>query len=220
MEICNIKKSYGKKNVLKDISFTAKNGECIGILGGNGSGKSTLMEIMAGIIKPDGGSFTAFGTDFLKNGTKRSELVGYVPQSTPLIEELSALDNLRLWYDGETMRASLGGGVLSMLGINEFLKVTVSKMSGGMKKRLSIGCSVAHNPRILLLDEPGAALDLVCKESIADYLISFKSSGGIVILATHDIQEISLCDRLFILKNGELTPYRFDGNVHRLAELL
>lgn len=220
MEICNIKKSYGKKNVLKDISFTAKSGECIGILGGNGSGKSTLMEIMAGIIKPDGGSFTVSGTELLKNGKKRSELVGYVPQSTPLIEELSALDNLRLWYDGEKMRASLGGGVLSMLGINEFLKVTVSKMSGGMKKRLSIGCSVAHNPRILLLDEPGAALDLVCKESIADYLLSFKAGGGTVILATHDIQEISLCDRLFILKSGELTPYRFDGNVHRLAELL
>ena len=90
-------------------------------------------------------------------------------------------------------------------------------MSGGMKKRLAIGCSVAHNPKILLLDEPSAALDLVCKERISNYLKEYKKSGGIILLATHDVQELPLCDKLYILKNGVLEAFEFDGNLHKLV---
>ena len=169
MKVEHIKKSYSGNAVLKDISFEAVPGMCIGILGGNGSGKSTLLSILAGIQKHNGGRFEFDGADLLKNPKLRSELVGYVPQNTPLIEELSAYDNLRLWYLPDDMETSLDKGVLAMLGIGEFLKVPVCKMSGGMKKRLAIGCAVAHNPKILLLDEPGAALDLLCKERISNY---------------------------------------------------
>ena len=220
MKIENIKKNYGKKQVLKGISFSAQKGECIGILGVNGSGKSTLLNILSGIQKCDDGSFSYNHINLFKNTKERSEVVGYVPQSTPLLEELSARDNLRLWYDEEQMEKSLKTGVLGMLGIGEFIKVPVCKMSGGMKKRLAIGCAVAHNPEILLLDEPSAALDLVCKERISNYLIDFKTQGGIVILATHDVQELPLCDRLYILKDGVLEEYNYDGNIHRLVGLL
>ena len=220
MKIENIKKNYGKKQVLKGISFSAKEGECIGVLGVNGSGKSTLLNILSGIQKGNDGDFSYNDISLLKNAKKRSEGVGYVPQSTPLLEELSARDNLRLWYDEEQMEKSLKTGVLGMLGIGEFIKVPVCKMSGGMKKRLAIGCAVAHNPKILLLDEPSAALDLVCKERISNYLLDFKKQGGIVILATHDVQELPLCDRLYILKDGVLEEYNYDGNIHRLVGLL
>ena len=217
MKIEGIKKSYGKKNALKEINLSSKEGKCIGILGGNGSGKSTLLTILAGIQKGDGGTFSYKGTDLLHNPSIRSDVVGYVPQNTPLLEELTALDNLRLWYSKEDLQNSLKVGVLGMLGIGEFLKVPVYKMSGGMKKRLAIGCAVAHNPEILLLDEPSAALDLVCKERISNYLKDFKAHGGIIILATHDLQELPLCDELYILKDGVLSAYTYDGNVHRLA---
>ena len=220
MKTENIKKNYGKKQVLKGISFGASTGECIGILGVNGSGKSTLLNILAGIGKCDSGDFSYNGINLFKNTKKRSEVVGYVPQSTPLLEELSARDNLRLWYDQGQMEKSLKSGVLAMLGIADFIKVPVCKMSGGMKKRLAIGCAVAHNPKILLLDEPSAALDLVCKERISNYLLDFKKQGGIVILATHDVQELPLCDKLYILKNGVLEEYNYDGNIHRLVGLL
>lgn len=217
MKIENIKKKYGKRTVLGGVSFSVEKGECIGILGTNGSGKSTLLSILAGIQKSDSGSFLYNNTELLENTKKRSQIVGYVPQGTPLLDELSALDNLKLWYTHEEMEKSLSSGVLAMLGINDFLKVPVHKMSGGMKKRLAIGCAVAHNPKILLLDEPSAALDLVCKERISNYLLDFKEQGGTVILATHDVQELPLCDKLYILKNGVLNDYHFDGNVHRLA---
>ncbi len=217
MKVENIRRKYGKKTVLKGVSFSAAKGMCIGILGVNGSGKSTLLNILAGIQKCDEGDFSNEGTSLIKSQKNRSRIVGYVPQSTPLLEELSAKDNLRLWYNADDMEKSLTDGVLAMLGVKDFLDVPVRKMSGGMKKRLAIGCAVAHNPEILLLDEPSAALDLVCKERISNYLIDFKAQGGIVILATHDIQELPLCDKLFILKDGVLEDYEYDGNVHRLA---
>ncbi len=215
-----IAKSYKRKQVLKDISFQADNGCCIGILGGNGAGKSTLLSILAGIQKPDSGSFEYNGSDLFKHSGLRSALVGYVPQGTPLIPELTAKDNLLLWYERKTMHRELESGILKLLGINEFLDVPVKKMSGGMKKRLSIGCAVAKRPPVLLLDEPTAALDLVCKRDITMYLEAYKKAGGIIIMTTHDVSELSVCDVCYIMRNGVLHPYTFDGDVNALIEQL
>ena len=217
IEIKQIQKKYKKKAVLTDINLDVQEGSCVGILGGNGSGKSTLLSILAGVQKADNGSFLWGGADLFKNEKIREEILGYVPQGNPLMEELTAWDNLRLWYEKDELKKELDGGVLEMLGIPDFLKVPVRKMSGGMKKRLSIGCSVANHPKLLLLDEPSAALDLICKERIGNYLKDFKAQGGSIILATHDVQEIELCDVWYILKNGMLEPYLYDGNVHHLV---
>jgi len=218
--IKNIAKSYRKKEVLRDISLTAASGSCIGILGSNGSGKSTLLSVLAGILPASGGSFLCDGKDLFANPKLRARLVGYVPQGTPLMEELTAWDNLRLWYDREDLQKELDTGVLKLLGIGEFLKVPVCKMSGGMKKRLSIGCAVANRPPVLLLDEPTAALDLPCKESIAGYLRQYKAAGGILLLTTHDFMELQLCDAWYIMKDGVLNPFCFDGDLNKLVESL
>lgn len=220
VKISHIAKSYRGKQVLKDVQLEAKGGQCIGILGANGSGKSTFLSILAGVLRRDGGSFAVDGKDLFQKGSLRSAWVGFVPQGTPLLEELSARDNLLLWYDRETLNRELESGVLKLLGIDEFLKVPVSKMSGGMKKRLSIGCAVAGRPPILLLDEPTAALDLACKQSIAGYLRQYKAAGGLLILTTHDVLELQLCDAWYILKDGVLVPFQFDGDVDRLVKSL
>ena len=220
IEIKNIKKSFGKKAPLKDVSFTAEEGQCIGILGKNGSGKSTLLSILAGVLPADGGEFLLDGESLFKKDKLHAGNVGYIPQGTPLLEELSAYDNLLLWYGKKEMKRELEDGVLKLLGIDEFIKVPVHKMSGGMKKRLSIGCAVAKRPPVLLLDEPTAALDLVCKEAIAEYLTRYKKAGGILFLTTHDSLELSLCDRLYILKNGVLHPYTHDGDLATLVKNL
>jgi ABC-2 type transport system ATP-binding protein len=170
------------------------------------------MSILAGTQHSDGGEFLLDGENLFRNAKRLAEVVGYVPQGTPLIEELSAWDNLLLWYDAKMLRRELDGGVLKMLGIDEFISVPVRKMSGGMKKRLSIGCSVAKKPSLLLLDEPCAALDLICKHSINEYLRSFKANGGSLILATHDESELSLCDVIYILKDGKLHNYDYGVN--------
>lgn len=220
IELIGIQKFYRQKKVLEDISLKAKKGTCIGILGGNGCGKSTLLSVLAGVQNADGGSFVYQGRDLLRDRAFRTQTLGYVPQGTPLLEELTAWDNLRMWYDKRTLQTELSGGVLAMLGIDGFLKVPVRKMSGGMKKRLSIGCAVAGKPRILLLDEPTSALDLVCKGRIHEYLDMYRREGGTILLTTHDAQEIALCDTCYILKQGVAVPYVYDGDIRRLERCL
>lgn len=220
LEIKGIKKSFGRKEVLGDISFTASRGSCIGILGNNGSGKSTLLSILAGNQRCDSGSFIFQGEELLSGSRLLSRSVGYVPQGTPLICELSAYDNLLLWYTREEIRRELYGGVLEMLGIGEFLKLPVYKMSGGMKKRLSIGCATVKKPPILILDEPSSALDISCKARINSYLEEYKKGGNTIIMATHDVSELALCDSLYLLRDGCLTPFTYDGNLQGLAEIL
>ena len=209
----DLSRSFGRKRVLDGVTFGAKAGECVGILGGNGSGKSTLLSILAGILPAEKGRWS-----LTENGCPVRP--GYIPQGTPLIEELSAKDNLRLWYDKKSLQKELNGGVLDLLGIPEFLRVPVRKMSGGMKKRLSIGCAVASHPRALYMDEPTSALDLACKERIYAYMDSFRGQGGLILLVTHDIREIERCSRCLILSGGRLTPYVYDGDAKKLAGLL
>jgi len=208
-----------KRKILCDISMSASCGDCIGILGANGSGKSTLLSILAGVKSPDSGTFLYNNTNlFTKNNI--SSLVAYVPQQNPLVEELNAYDNLLLWYSKEQIKSELENGVLKLLDISSFLHTPVSKMSGGMQKRLSIACAVAKKPKILLLDEPSAALDLICKEKIYSYFKDFTKNGGIIIIITHEIQELELCSKLFILRNGVLIPYTYNGNSQELAREL
>ena len=216
IEIKNVKKKYKRHHVLNGVDFVVEPGEIVGILGENGSGKSTLLTILAGLQRPNSGFFNIDGKDLLKNTKLRNEVVSYVPQETPLITELTAWDNLRMWYSKEKLEKELDGGFLAMLGIDQFIKVPVNQMSGGMKKRLTIGCAINSNPKLLLLDEPTAALDLVCKERIYTYFEQFKRQGGSLIIATHEVQEIELCDKCFILKEGKLEPYKYDGDIPHL----
>ena len=220
MEIAvnHIAKKYRGKVVLRDVSFEASDGMCIGILGSNGSGKSTLLSILAGIQRQDGGSFLGDGKDLMKGGITRAAEVGYVPQGTALLPELTGWDHLLLWYDKKDLQQQLTTGVLRLLEVEEFLHKPVCKLSGGMKKRLSIGCSMARCPQLLLLDEPTAALDLACKQTIGNYLRAYKKAGGILVLITHDPEELSLCDAWYILKDGVLEAYTYDGNIQKLVE--
>ena len=134
-EIRSVQKFYKKNQVLREITFSAEKGTCTGILGPNGSGKSTLLNVLAGVLTADKGEFLWQGKDLFKDPSLRSKVVGYVPQGTPLMSELNAWDNLSLWYERDALKHELDQGVLAMLGIDEFLKTPVYKMSGGMKKK-------------------------------------------------------------------------------------
>ena len=207
IKISSVCKKYGKHTILDNISINIHPGECVGIIGANGSGKTTLLSIIAGFLKPESGSISindkklSFSSDILRG------YISYVPQENPLIEELSALDNLRLWYTGASLNLEeeLDHGILKMLGISDFLNKRVSRLSGGMKKRLSIGIALADNPSLLIMDEPSAALALECKKLIRDYIKSFTRNSGSVLLVSHDEPELSICDKLFLLKDSSLT---------------
>lgn len=205
IEIENLTSAYGKKKVLQGVSLYAERGECIGIVGPNGCGKSTLLSVMAGVLKPSSGKLFYYGKNALENRVVFQKMTGYVPQEDPLMPELSVYDNLRLWYPDKTELAKeLEDGFLQILGIPAFLKMPVSKLSGGMKKRVSIGIALSGLPPVLILDEPSAALDLVCKEDIRRYLQIYLERKGTVVITTHEEGELTLCSSLYVMRDGKL----------------
>lgn len=206
LEIKEIHKRYRKKHILTGASFIAQTGSCVGIAGGNGCGKTTLLSILAGVNHPDRGSIRFDGEEAVGNRKAFERHAAYVPQENPLIPELSARDNYRLWYKGdkEGMEKDLESGVASALGLAAFMDTPAGKLSGGQKKRLSIASALSNHASVLILDEPGAALDLAAKEEILHYLKKYLEKGGTIILTSHEMGELSLCDSLYILKEGQL----------------
>lgn len=214
-----IYKKYGRREILKGASLTAEPGQCIGIVGGNGCGKTTFLSILAGARRADSGKILFDGIEAGQNRKLFSEKCAYVPQENPLMEELTVRDNLKLWYRGDraALEADLESGAAAMLKIPEMLSMTVGKLSGGMKKRLSIACALSNHAPVLIMDEPGAALDFICKEDIKKYLLNYKESGGTVILASHELSELSICDRMLVLNSGKLREIPRDLSEKELA---
>lgn len=210
LEASGIVKVYHKKQILSGAGLRADPGSCIGIVGVNGSGKTTLLSILAGAAKPDQGSILYDGKQAVGSRKVFARYTAYVPQENPLMEELSVKDNLSLWYRGDkqAMEKDLEEGGAYLLGVHQMLKQTAGKLSGGMKKRVSIACALSNHAPVLILDEPGAALDIECKELIRDYLEGYMKRGGTVLLTSHEMAELSLCTELFILKEGTLHEAR------------
>ncbi|MCI9359681.1 MAG: ATP-binding cassette domain-containing protein [Hungatella sp.] len=201
-----IYKRYGRREVLKGLDLSVAPGTCAGIIGGNGCGKTTLLSILAGTSKANKGRVCLDNKTLRRNSKAYGEAVAYVPQENPLIGELTVRDNLLLWYKGDkkAMTEDLETGAGALLGVKPMLTRTVDKLSGGMKKRISIACALAGHGRYLILDEPGAALDMECKADIRRYLKTYMAAGGAVILTSHEIAELSICTQLYVLRNGRL----------------
>lgn len=208
LKVSGIVKAYHKNTILDGVDLTALPGTCTGIVGSNGCGKTTLLSIIAGAVLPGSGTVCINGTEAVGHPKIFAGNVAYVPQENPLIEELSVLDNLTLWYRGskKKLRRDLEQGAAAMLGVNEMLSRTVGKLSGGMKKRLSIACALSNHASILVMDEPGAALDMECKAVIREYLTDYIKAGGLVILTSHELAELAVCTDLYVLKAGILHP--------------
>lgn len=212
IEVSDIKKSYRKKQVLRDISFQVNCGESVAIVGKNGCGKSTLLQIMAGVLKPDEGSIRYFG----KKAERKVfyQYCGYVPQENPLMEELSVKDNLRLWEGRQKDNLE---SVVEQFELPDIMNISVEKLSGGMKRRLAIATACLRWPPILLLDEPTTALDIYYKDNIRTYLKDYQKMNGIVVMTTHDEEEIMGADRCLVMNEG--TMLELTGNQINMNEI-
>ena len=185
IEVTQIRKSYGKKKVLSDITFQVKPGECVAIAGKNGCGKSTLMQIMAGILKPDGGELCYF-----------------------------VQDNLKLWGGSHNANTK---ELVAQFQVEDLLQTEVSKLSGGMKRRLSIACALVENPPFLLMDEPTTALDLYYKESIHQWMKTYQQKNGIILMTTHDESEIRNADRCLFMDEGKVQELDAEDILQKFA---
>lgn len=196
--VAHISKSYGKKKILSDLSFQAESGTCVAIVGKNGCGKSTLLKILAGIEKPDQGEVSFFQETGI---SKRRKYFGYVPQDNPLIADLSVLDNLKLWG---SMKSDVAKELREYFSLEEYLKMPVNKLSGGMKRRVSITCALLNQPPVLLLDEPTTALDLYYKSHIQSFFKKYLKQNGTIIMTTHDETEMMQADHVVLMQEGQI----------------
>ncbi len=203
----DITAGYGRKVVFRNLSLDLIKGSCTFIVGANGCGKSTLFSVLAGIKKMRGGQLLLDGEKAAVRQLQKQ--IGYVPQDNPLFSELTVWDNLLLWYGGKkAVQKEMDGGVIEKLGLKDILKKRVGTLSGGMQRRACIGCAMAGNPRILIMDEPGAALDLECKEILYNYLDEYRKAEGTVLMSSHEKAEWEMGDRIFLLRDGRLQDFR------------
>lgn len=201
VEALHVQKSYGKKRILSDISFCARPGELIAIVGKNGAGKTTLLKIMAGIEKADSGQISFYGNNVGELHRDVGRFCGYVPQENPLLEELTVKDNLRLWGGKKSLTDA---GLIEMFALDAIMKVPVCRLSGGMKRRVAIACALAQRPSVVLMDEPTAAVDVYYKGVIRQWMMEYTKKKGILIMSTHDEREIADSDRCFLLQDGKM----------------
>ena len=203
LEVKGLTKSYGGKQIFSSLSFTISSGETVGLLGRNGTGKTTLLQILAGLLKPDAGEIQYFGQKIPRGSAALSKVCGYLPQENPLLMELSVQDNLSL-FTGRSGRPA--ENLISMFHLEEILNTPVKRLSGGMKRRVSICASVCLGQPLLLMDEPTAALDMEVKREIREWFLQYKKLGGTLLIATHDEEEIRALDRCLKLESGSIIP--------------
>lgn len=193
LEIDGICKSYYRRQVLKPIRFVLPRGYCVGIAGDNGAGKSTLLRILAQMERPDSGDVRYRGVSILGNRGFMRKSVGYVPQHPDLMEDLTVLQQLKLWRSACGLSGPLPEEPLELMGIGPMLKSRIHTLSGGMKQRVSIAMALLSNPEILIMDEATTGLDREYRERLLVWLEEFLERGGRVIWCSHHGQEL---DRL------------------------
>ena len=204
VEVKGISKKYGKKQVLSDVSFTAQSGEIIALIGANGCGKSTLLQILAGCMKADAGEVFYYGHKAVRADVYQ-KYIGYVAQENPFLEQLSVRDNLKLWKKCTEEQLE---ETIRVYELGDILKQSVESLSGGMKRRLAIACALMNRPPVIILDEPTTALDFAHKDKIYQMLNDHRESQGIIIVATHEEEEIANASRVLLMQDGTISEIK------------
>jgi ABC-2 type transport system ATP-binding protein len=217
----DLRKSYGSREVVAGVSFTAAPGEIVGLLGPNGAGKTTTISMICGLVAPDSGSITIAGEAIRDDASDVKRRIGLVPQDLALYEELSALGNLQLFgalygVSGAKLRERCAQA-LDLVGLADRAKDKPRTFSGGMKRRLNMACALVHDPDILLLDEPTAGVDPQSRNAIFDNLELLKTRGKALVYTTHYMEEAErLCDRVVIIDHGKVVASDTLQGLYRL----
>lgn len=213
VRVDNVSKKFDDNLVLKDINLDIYNKEIIGLLGLSGSGKTTLLNIICGFLKPTKGvilyNYSEFfgGEDlkpiYYKNGHFKS-LIGFSTQNPSFYLQLTVEENLKYFgvlfgVDKDILNTRIKR-ILDVLDLTDAKKLLAKELSEGMKKRLDVGCSLIHNPKILILDEPTSNLDFKLREELLMYIQKINKSGVTIIFVSHFLEEIrTICNKVLII---------------------
>lgn len=208
-----VSKSYGEQRALNEVSFTAKKGEIIGFLGPNGAGKSTMMKILTGYISPNTGEVSVADIDVLSDATLAQKKIGYLPEQNPLYKDMYVREYLKFRagiFKVDKMRVK---EVIELVGLTPEVGKKIGQLSKGYQQRIGIAAAILHDPEVLILDEPTTGLDPNQLEEIRT-LIRNLGKDKTILFSTHIMQEVeAICDRVIIIKKGELL---LDEPIHNL----
>ena len=210
----SISKTYPAKNAgsqpfkaLNDVSFDIAEGEFFGLLGPNGAGKTTLISILAGLTKATEGRVMVHGHDVQKDYAQTRRMLGVVPQELVFDPFFSVREALRFQsgYFGVKKNDDWIDELLSHLGLSDKADANMRQLSGGMKRRVLVAQALVHKPRVIVLDEPTAGVDVELRQTLWQFIAKLNRDGHTVLLTTHYLEEAeALCSRLAMLKQGRV----------------
>jgi ABC-2 type transport system ATP-binding protein len=223
LSVNNLVKSYGTRRAVDGVSFRVLPGQTVGLLGPNGAGKSTIVGMLCGLLAPDSGDIFLGGERVAPGASAVKRRIGVVPQDLALYDDLSALENLKLFGALYGLRGALLAErirtVLGQVNLLDRARDRPATYSGGMKRRLNIAAALMHDPQLLILDEPTVGVDPQSRNAIFDTLEALQAQGKALIYTSHYMEEVErLADHIVIIDHGKVLADESPASLHsRLA---
>ena len=209
----NVNKSFGKLQVLKDVSVNCEEGECIALIGPNGSGKTTFIKCLLGMVVPDSGFITFKGSNIIHDWQYRKH-IGYMPQIGRYPDNMTMAQLFEMMKDIRKQKDNIDEELIHAFGLDKLMQKRMRTLSGGTRQKVSAALAFLFNPDVLILDEPTAGLDPVASEVLKEKIIAEKQKGKLILITSHILSELDdLITQVMYLQEGQL---RF----HKSIELL
>lgn len=203
----NLNKYYGNAHVVKDLNLAIEPGEIFGLLGPNGAGKSTTINMISGVTRISSGRISVFGQDTVRDYRVTRNLVGVMHQEI-VIDNFFTIDRalkIHSGYYGMRDDPAWRRELIARLGLGPHLHKVMIKLSGGLKRRFMVAKALIHKPRLLILDEPTAGVDVELRHTLWDFVREINTQGTTILLTTHYLEEAEqMCDRIAIMNHGKL----------------
>ena len=206
IDVHNLRKSFGPLKVVDGLSLQVAAGEVCGFLGANGSGKTTTIRMLCGLLTPDAGEGTCLGFDVVRDAALIRREAGYMTQHFGFYDDLTVFENLDFVARVYEMpdREHAVAEIMQRMGLVDRADQLAGHLSGGWKQRLALAACVLHRPKLLLLDEPTAGVDVKARREFWDLIHDFAGQGLTVLVSTHYMDEAERCKRIIYLSSGRV----------------
>ena len=206
IEFANVTKHYGAVQALRDVSFNVAPGEMFGLIGPDGAGKTTAIRTICGLLHVDGGTVRVSGKDPVRDHRAITGTIGYLSQRFSLYGDLSIDENIAFFAEihGLSDYRDRRDRLLDMTQLTPFRKRLADQLSGGMKQKLALACTLIHEPRVILLDEPTTGVDPVSRREFWKLLSQFLAQGITIVMSTPYLDEAERCTRIVLLHEGQV----------------
>jgi len=202
----SLRKSYGDTVALEGLSLEIRSGEIFGMIGPDGAGKTTAMRIACGLVLPDSGTVQIMGYDVVKQPMKVKEHIGYMPQRFSLYPDLTVAENMHFFADlygvSRAERLEREKRLMQFSRLEEFRSRRAGQLSGGMKQKLALSCTLIHTPDVLILDEPTTGVDPLSRQEFWSILRELAGTGQALLVSTPYMDEALLCNRVALMHRG------------------